>query len=527
MSYFFDLVRLLLICYLSPAARPRDAAPRWRLSAARVAAADYGWAWLAQVLRWITLRDQRAFLLLALPQTQPLLRRMQRAQAYAVYRRAQRECPAYRDFLDTNPHPPIRDSRDLGRLPSTTKANYVTAYRLEARCYGGRIPNSGVVLDESSGSSGNPNTWVRGPIERDEVRRGIRQSFRLMFGDGPYVLLNCFALGPWATGMIVSQALAEEGILKSIGPDQAKLEQTLELFGPNYRYIVLGYPPFIKNLVDTTRLSLRDYQIAAIVGGEGMSEAMRAHLEQHLDRVVSSYGASDLEINLGSETELAISVRRRCANDPTLCQALFGREMPPMIFQTNPLEYLIETNEVGELLFTICRLQSAAPKVRYNLRDSGGVMSFSELSRRLALRGIAIESLAGRCAHAPFLYVFGRADMSVPFYGSKVFPADIEQVLSEQPLLANAISSFQISSDEDTQLNRRLTIHLELLPDGVLPFDMAQLRDLVIDGLARCNRDFREAARFAARERVCVELHPHRSGRFAGQDARIKRQYIS
>jgi phenylacetate-CoA ligase len=58
--------------------------------------------------------------------------------------------------------------------------------------------------------------------------------------------------------------------------------------------------------------------------------------------------------------------------DQELSAALFGRELPPMIFQFNALDYLIETTPEGELLFTIGRQTSAAPKIRYNLHDLGG-----------------------------------------------------------------------------------------------------------------------------------------------------------
>jgi len=43
-----------------------------------------------------------------------------------------------------------------------------------------------------------------------------------------------------------------------------------------------------------------------------------------------------------------------------------------MIFQYNALDYVIETSLAGELVFTIGRQTSAAPKLRYNLHDQMG-----------------------------------------------------------------------------------------------------------------------------------------------------------
>lgn len=138
--------------------------------------------------------------------------------------------------------------------------------------------------------------------------------------------------------------------------------------------------------------------------------------------MISSYGASDLEINVGVETELTINLRRLCTKNRELCERLFERETAPMIFQYNALDYVIETNDVGELLFTIGRQTSAAPKIRYNLRDLGGVMSYRQLSTRLAENGVTIGNFAPRQSKFPILFVFGRGDLTVPFYGAKSIP---------------------------------------------------------------------------------------------------------
>jgi phenylacetate-CoA ligase len=317
------------------------------------------------------------------------------------------------------------------------------------------------------------------------------------------------------------------GILKSIGPDQQKLENTLALFGTGYRYLVFGYPPFVKSFVDTTRLDLSKYQMDLIVGGEGISEPLRAYLLRFFRTVISSYGASDLEINIGVETELTIALRRLCAKDRALSLKLFGRETPPMIFQYNALDYLIETNAEGELLFTIGRQTSAAPKLRYNLRDLGGVMTHRQLAERLRAHGVEIASLAARQSRFPILYVYGRGDLTVPFYGAKVSPADVEEVINSHPLLLRNVNSFQLVSYEDEQVNRRLKIHIEAARAhaGELP-PAEDLRDILFEGLCRCNQDFREVTRMFERERVEVELHAFGEGPFAGRDIRIKNKYI-
>jgi len=315
--------------------------------------------------------------------------------------------------------------------------------------------------------------------------------------------------------------------LKSLGPDQKKLENTLEMFGTEYRYLVFGYPPFIKAFVDSSRLDLSKYNMDLIVGGEGISEGLRTYLLKYFKTVISSYGASDLEINIGVETDLTINLRRRCMEDHALCEKLFGRNSPPMIFQYSALDYIIETAETGELLFTIGRQASAAPKIRYNLRDIGGVLSYKQLSGMLAAHGVNISALTNRQSKFPILFVFGRGDLTVPFYGSKIFPSNLEEIISRNPALVASVNSFQIVSFENEQIDRQLKIHLEMVQSAVeLPYSLEVLRDLFFDGLCELNQDFREVTKMFDRSCISIELHPYGSGPFKDRDIRIKSKYI-
>jgi phenylacetate-CoA ligase len=468
--------------------------------------------------------DRRTYLVLSAGPLQSLLVRIGKWRAHAVFLKAQARCPAYRKFLEAEGY--RERSWDLTRLPVMTKENYVKKYSIEERCYDGAIPASGVVIDESSGSSGTPNNWVRSAEEREDVKHILQLNYQLIYRDTGCILLNCFALGPWATGMNVSMSLVDVGILKSIGPDQKKLENTLTIFGPQYRYLVFGYPPFIKSFVDATTLDLEAYRMDLIVGGEGISEGLRTYLLQYFKSVISSYGASDLEINIGVETPLTIGLRRLCLSNRELCERLFGRQTPPMIFQYNALDYIIEPQNNGELLFTIGRQTSAAPKIRYNLKDYGGVISHRELSARLREAGVDITEIAKPQSCFPILFVFGRADLTVPFYGAKVSPTDLDDVINAHPILVKQINSFQLASYEDEQINRRLKIRLETVKDfsSTLP---DSLRDLFFAGLCKCNQDFREVTRMFDRECIEVEVHAFETGPFAGRDIRVKNRYIA
>jgi len=483
--------------------------------------------WLLWIVRRVISLDRRAYMVLSAGSLQGLLAKIGMLRARAVYFKAKDRCPAYRSFLQAQRYNGNRRWK-LSDLPITTKENYVKKYSLVERCYDGKLPAAGVVIDESSGSSGVPNNWVRSSEEREDVKRILQLNYQLIYRDSGCILLNCFALGPWATGMNVSMSLVDVGILKSIGPDQKKLENTLEIFGTDYRYLVFGYPPFIKSVVDTTRLDLRQYRLDLIVGGEGMSEPLRTHLLKYFQSVISSYGASDLEINIGVETELTINLRRLCMNDRELSEMLFGREMPPMIFQYNALDYIIETTADGELLFTIGRQTSAAPKLRYNLHDLGGTITHEQLAKKLAAKGIDISTLAKPQSRFPILFVFGRSDLTVPFFGAKVYPTDIEEIINADSDLARQINSFQITSYEDETINRRLKIRLETvknIPASLAP--VAELHQKLFDGLCRVNQDFREVTKMFDRDCVELEIYGFEQGPFSERDIRIKNKYVA
>lgn len=475
-------------------------------------------------LRRLAQSEPRFFALLGAPFLQPILVWIGKVKAWEVYLKASRTCPAYRNFLADQSAYAIRGARQLSLLPATTKENYVTKYSIQDRCYGGRIPSRGVVIDESSGSSGTPNNWVRGPAERDSVKAVVQLSYSLRFKGADFFILNCFALGPWATGMNVSMSLVDLGVLKSIGPDKSKLENALRLFGPGYRYLVTGYPPFIKNFLDTTTLDLSEYEIHLIVGGEGMSEGLRGYFGKWFKSIYSSYGASDLEINIAAETEFTIALRQLCWKTPAISRVLFGREDPPMIFQYNPLDYIVEQSAEGELIFTIARLVNVAPKIRYNLHDRGGVWRYADVRNALSGLGINVASLGQGTGSFPLLYVYGRNDLSVPFFGCKIFPSDLDHVIHQDPRLARHLNSFQIQNVEDEKFNRLLHLHLEQA-EGSME-DLGDLHDVFYEGLARVNQDFREITKMITPEQVRTTIYAYGTGPFASRDIRVKSRYV-
>jgi phenylacetate-CoA ligase len=310
-------------------------------------------------------------------------------RAWRSFYLAHRLVPAYRDYLaHAGGMPNIHLTKglfpDLSVIPEMDKASYVKAYPIHQRVKKGRLPRSGVMVDESSGSSGQPTSWVRGPTERQIVSQMMRLSYRdWVDRERPVFILNAFALGAWATGMNVSLSLTPSSIVKSTGPNLDKIVNTMIEFGPDYRYVVMGYPPFLKALADDARVDWSRYTVDAGYGGEGISESLRSYLQRRFQRVVGSYGASDLEVNMAIETELCIALRRAIGEDLQLRKRLIRIDygVTPMIFKYNPLAYFLETTAAGELIVTLSRPYHIAPKIRYNIHDRGHVLRIPNCTR--------------------------------------------------------------------------------------------------------------------------------------------------
>lgn len=445
-----------------------------------------------------------------------------RKRAAAAFYNARRTVPAYQEFLKQHSaeHPKAFDA-----IPPMDKETYIKKWPIEALCQGGRLPLRGAVIDESSGSSGTASNWVRGNAERTATRRLIQYSARSTFGDDSFVLLNCFALGPWATGMNVSMSLVDRCVLKSIGPDVAKVVATLKFLGPKYRYVITGYPPFLKILVDTADIDWKQYDVCAVVGGEGMSEPLRAALNKCFRKTISSFGASDLEINLAVETGFTIALRQAIAADPSLGGDLYGQEPLPMVFQYDPLNCLIESDDERSLLFTINRLENVSPRIRYNIHDRGVVRSMKFVRDILRDRGISL-SVTEQTLELPLLFHWGRQNNAVGFYGCKITPEDIQHVILRVPALGSNVANFALHPFEDADANKRLELWLELERNVAMP-ETTDLDAAVWRELAAVNQDFRESIKMIPAGRApTIKLFPFGQSPMSGQDIRVKKQYI-
>ncbi len=451
-----------------------------------------------------------------------------RRRAVRACDHAARTVPAYRAFLAAA-HAKPADITNL-TLPHTDKASYVDVYGFEERCTWGRMPTYQAAIDESSGSTGTPYNWIRSTRERRASHLAISHFARHAFGDEPWITINAFSMGAWATGINMGIALQRNSVVKNTGPDLGKIRSTLERFGPGYRYLICGYPPFLKRLIDTSEeegFPLSEYHLMAMLGGEGNSEGLRDYLAGTFRGVYSGYGATDVEIGIAGETPISVAIRREARLNERVRRALFGSDSRlPMLFQYNPLMHHIVTNELGELNFTITRLDVLCPRIMYNIHDEGGVGTYRELDQKLASAGVRLADLVGatgtRPVPLPFLWVYGRKDSTVSVMGANVYPEDLEQCLYDEPGLARITNSFCLGLHEDADGSSRPHISFEVTAE-ITPELQAHFAERTIAHLVGLNADFREAMKESATSATpIVELFEMHAGPFAADSEKIK-----
>lgn len=492
---------------------------------------------LERVVRLFMPRVGTHRILLA-PGIEPLRWKLGRLRAWRTFERTARTVPAYRQFLAERGFPHRLDTRGgveaaLLTIPEMDKDSYIKRWSIPERCVGGRIPRRGVIVDESSGSSGTPTSWIRGPRERQATRQilqlGYSNTAKSM--KHPPFVLNAFSLGAWATGMNVTTSLTDVSMIKSIGPDKNKIIQTMQEFGPNFTYVILSYPPFLKALFDDDRIDWSQYDIVAAFGGEGISEGMRDRILQVAHSAYGSYGASDLEINLALETDFTVELRRAIAESPELAKRISKRAeygVLPMVFQFNPFNYLIETNDKGELLVTIARAENLNPRIRYNIHDRGHVLRVSELEPVLKELGYG-RVMKSKLLDLPLLFHYGRSDLSVDFNGAVIGPDSLRDVINAHELLLGIVENHRLISFEDAGGDRQLHLAIQLV-EGRDPvgLDAGALAAHVFAELRRANGDFHNAVLTSDDAMLpTLAFYRFREGPFEGDGAKLKNEYVA
>ena len=412
-------------------------------------------------------------------------------RAVGLFHLVTEHVPAYRAFLHEQSISPsdITTLADFQQLPPLTKDNYLRKYPLPDLCRNGQLEACDMIA-VSSGSTGTPCFWPRFVTDELQIAWRFEQIFHDSFraDERKTLAVICFALGTWVGGMYTASCcrhLAAKGYpITTITPGNNRDEilRVVRELGEFYDQVVLcGYPPFLKDVVDTGLARGVDwprYQIKMVMAGEVFSEEWRGLVGSRVGSAnpcydsASLYGTADAGV-LGNETPLSICIRRFLSAHPPVARALFGESRLPTLVQYDPCSRYFEVQtpadkegiERGQLLFSG---DNGIPLIRYNILDQGGIVSYEEM---LAfLRGHGFDPLAALADQErgarplPFVFVFGRSDFTVSYFGANIYPENITVGLEQPEIAAQVTGKFVLQVAEDADRNRRLFVVVELAP---------------------------------------------------------------
>src|SRR5690606_22361129 len=109
--------------------------------------------------------------------------------------------------------------------------------------------------------------------------------------------------------------------------------------------VLLGYPPFLKDVIDggaAAGIDWRPLRIKLVMAGEVFSEEWRSLVGERVGSTdpcydsAALYGTADAGV-LGNATPLSISIRRFLARTPEAARQLFGQSRLPTLVQYDPL----------------------------------------------------------------------------------------------------------------------------------------------------------------------------------------------
>jgi phenylacetate-CoA ligase len=416
--------------------------------------------------------------------------------------------PAYKAFLaerSINPST-IQTLEDFQKLPAIAKENYILHYPLPDLCRNGQLATCDMIA-ASSGSTGKPTFWPRFFTDELQIATRFEQIFHDSFSADtqPTLAVICFTLGTWVGGMFTTNCcryLASKGYPITVitpGNNKEEILRVVQELGSNFQQVVLlGYPPFLKDVIDTglsRGVEWQRYHIKLVMAGEVFSEEWRSLVGERIGSqnpcydFASLYGTADAGV-LGNETPLSICIRRFLAKNPDAARALFGESRLPTLVQYDPTSRFFEVQN-GSLLFSG---DNGIPLVRYDILDTGGIISYDAMLEFLAEWNFnPLEQLSSkRGIHSlPFVYVFGRSNFTVSYFGANIYPENISVGLEQPVIQAWVTGKFVLQVKEDADKNRFLSVVVELAPEVESSEDKLQaITASILTQLLRLNSEF-------------------------------------
>ncbi len=430
--------------------------------------------------------------------------------ALDLFHNAARRVPAYADFLKKNGVDPkkIRDCADFAHIPLTNK-QYFSDYSLKELNWDGVLDNS-LYVSTSSGSTGVPFFWPRGR-EQDIASGTI---FKHIYEDifeskkGSTLVINSFALGTWIAGFEFYNAARFTAdhdnniVISTPGIDRGEAIRQFKKLAPLFDRIVFeGYPPFIKDIFDegaADGIIWSDHDTRILVGGEAVSPVWKEKVLKLIGKsgsdnsFVNVYGMAEIGI-VGHDTPLSAKVREHIADIKGV--RITGENEVVGVYQYYPELRYFESFPDSSLVLTA---NAGLPLIRYDTRDTGGLLT----------RDVA--DAYGKEWQIPFVYLFGRKDLSISLYALMIYVENVKRALENSSLTDQLSGLFRMGVSHNGKLDQQFDIAVELARAAKSSAQMVQkLTDEVVSTLSKVNSEYAKLlASIGDRARPVVELVP-------------------
>lgn len=432
------------------------------------------------------------------------------SEVLKLFQQVAANVPAYQAFLKEREIDPstIQSFADFQSLPLTTKTNYLQQHSLASLCRQGQLQSCDLIA-VSSGSTGKPTFWPRSIVDEFEIATRFEQIFCDSFQADRKTTLAvvCFTLGTWVGGIYTANCcrhLAAKGYpitLITPGNNKTEILRVVRELAPLFQQtVLLGYPPFLKDAIDSgiaEGIEWDKYAVKLVMAGEVFSEEWRSLVGKRVGSSnpyydsASLYGTADAGV-LGNETPLSICIRRFFADRPDAARALFGESRLPTLVQYDPLSRFFETQD-GTLLFSG---DNGIPLVRYHISDTGGIIPYREMLNFLQQWGFdpvaQLQNAGGRGIYPlPFVYVFGRSHFTVSYFGANIYPENVTVGLEQPEIQEWVTGKFVMEVKEDPDKNAYYSIVVELAP-GIEASEAKQtsIANSIRTQLCRLNSEF-------------------------------------
>lgn len=457
-------------------------------------------------------------------------------KALGIFHAAAQKVPAYQDFLGQHKinHQKIKNIGDFTKVPLTSKENYIQKYPLKSRCWDGRLVDAKIIA-MSSGTSGQATLWPRAEFQEFEAAVIHELIYRFIFEINKYktLLVIGFPMGVYVSGvatLIPSLLTSLKGYpltVISAGNSKNEVLGVVRQLQKEYEQIILaGHPFFIKDVIETGAeegIKWGQQRLKMMFCSEEFSEKWRNYVlaktgaKFNAPNIISTYGSSEMLL-MAHETPLSILCRNLMEEKEEFKKGLVDTRPVPNFFQYNPLFRYIES--VGEeLIFTS---GSGIPLIRFNLHDSGHIISFAKVKSLLTkyqnpnIKGLAKFASGGPIWKIPFVALWGRSDYKVIFYAANIYPEHIKRSLGVNPFLSKLTGKFTLRKNYLKNMDEFLEINIEL-KNGIKPTRtfIPLLQKQIVASLRNQNLEYRDAeTRFKEKLHPQIKLWPYQHEKY-------------